>query len=89
MEGERGVLQDGIEAVAFGRRRAKPRERVRRQQNEQQERERDRALHRQHARAQPLGRLPPNSATAAPKMARISTHSSIEPSWFPHVPEIL
>ena len=35
------------------------------------------------------GRLLPNSATAAPKTARISTHSSIEPSWFPHTPEIL
>ena len=35
------------------------------------------------------GRLVPNRATAAPKTARISTHSSIEPSWFPHTPEIL
>ena len=35
------------------------------------------------------GRLAPNSATAAPNRARISTHSSIEPSWFPHTPEIL
>ena len=35
------------------------------------------------------GRLLPKSATAAPKTARISTHSSIEPSWFPHTPEIL
>ena len=35
------------------------------------------------------GRLVPNSATAAPNSARISTHSSIEPSWFPHTPEIL
>ena len=35
------------------------------------------------------GRLPPNSATSAPNSARISTHSSIEPSWFPHTPVIL
>ena len=35
------------------------------------------------------GRLVPNRATAAPNSARISTHSSIEPSWFPHTPEIL
>ena len=35
------------------------------------------------------GRLVPKRATAAPKTARISTHSSIEPSWFPHTPEIL
>ncbi len=35
------------------------------------------------------GRLLPNSATAAPKIDRISTHSTIEPSWFPHAPAIL
>jgi len=35
------------------------------------------------------GRLLPNSATAAPNSARISAHRSIEPSWFPHTPEIL
>ena len=31
----------------------------------------------------------PKRATSAPKMARISTHKSIEPSWFPQTPEIL
>ena len=31
----------------------------------------------------------PNRATSAPKIARIRTHSSIEPSWFPQTPEIL
>ena len=35
------------------------------------------------------GKLPPNSATSAPNSARISTHNSIEPSWFPHTPLIL
>jgi hypothetical protein len=35
------------------------------------------------------GRLPPNTATAAPNKARMRTHSSMEPSWFPHTPEIL
>ncbi len=35
------------------------------------------------------GRLVPKVATAAPNRARISTHSTIEPSWFPHTPEIL
>ena len=35
------------------------------------------------------GRLPPKSVTAAPNSARISTQSSIEPSWFPQTPEIL
>ena len=29
------------------------------------------------------------TATAAAKMARINTHSSIEPSWFPQTPVIL
>ena len=35
------------------------------------------------------GRLEPKVATAAPNRARISTHKIIEPSWFPHTPEIL
>ena len=35
------------------------------------------------------GRLLPNNATAAPNRARISTHSSSEPSWFPQTPETL
>ena len=35
------------------------------------------------------GRLPPKTATSAPKKVRISTHSSIEPSWLPQTPVIL
>ena len=35
------------------------------------------------------GRLRPNAATAAPNSARISTHRSIEPSWFPQTPATL
>ena len=35
------------------------------------------------------GRLRPNAATAAPYTERISTHSSMEPSWFAHTPETL
>ena len=35
------------------------------------------------------GRLVPKAATRAPKSARMSTHRSIEPSWFPHTPVIL
>ena len=35
------------------------------------------------------GRLRPNTATSAPKKVRISTHSSIEPSWLPQVPVTL
>ena len=29
------------------------------------------------------------SATSAPNNASVRTHSSMEPSWFPHTPEIL
>ena len=35
------------------------------------------------------GRLRPNQATRAPNRARISTHRTIEPSWFPHTPVTL
>jgi hypothetical protein len=35
------------------------------------------------------GRLPPNHPAMAPKRARISTQSSIEPSWFPQTPVTL
>ncbi len=31
------------------------------------------------------GRLPPQTATMAPKSVRISIQSSIEPSWLPQV----
>ena len=31
----------------------------------------------------------PNSATPEPNRERISTHRTIEPSWFPHTPVIL
>jgi len=32
------------------------------------------------------GKLPPKVATRPPNSVRISTHSTIEPSWFPHTP---
>ena len=32
------------------------------------------------------GRLPPNAATAAPNTARMVIHSTMEPSWLPHMP---
>ncbi len=35
------------------------------------------------------GRLAPKVATSALKKDRMSSHSIIEPSWFPHTPEIL
>ena len=36
-----------------------------------------------------LGSARPNTATRAPKVARIIAHNSIEPSWLPHRPENL
>ncbi len=35
------------------------------------------------------GRFWLNTATSAPNSARISTHRSIDPSWFPQTPVIL
>ena len=35
------------------------------------------------------GRLPPNIATIPPNIARIRTHRTIDPSWFPQVDETL
>jgi len=35
------------------------------------------------------GMLPPVRATASENTARMVIHSSSEPSWFPHTPEIL
>ena len=37
----------------------------------------------------PGGRLPPKTASMAPKSASISTQRSMEPSWFPQVPATL
>ena len=37
----------------------------------------------------PGGRCSPKLAAAAPNSARISTHMSIEPSWFPQTPVTL
>ncbi len=48
MEGERGVLQDRIEAVAVGGRRIDAQERIGGEQNEEAERHRDRGLHGEH-----------------------------------------
>ena len=36
-----------------------------------------------------VGRSRPKAATAAPHNPRISTQSTMEPSWFPQAPEIL
>jgi hypothetical protein len=36
-----------------------------------------------------VGRSRPNPATAPPHSARISTHSTMEPSWLPQAPASL
>ncbi|MNW18620.1 hypothetical protein D3C71_2182620 [compost metagenome] len=35
------------------------------------------------------GRLRPKIPTAAPNAVSMTTHSIIEPSWFPHTPDTL
>ena len=90
MEGERRVLQDRIEAAAFGRRLDRGAANgfdVSRMNSRN-------ATAIEACTASTLarrvrGKFVPNSATAAPNSARISTHSSIEPSWFPQTPEML
>ena len=90
MDREAGVLQNRIEVASLERRRREPLERVRGQENEGEEGEADQALNGERVGAQASrGSARPNRATSAPKIARMRTHSSIEPSWFPHTPEIL
>ena len=88
MEGERRVLQDRIEAAAVGRRRIDAQERVGREQDEEQNATAIEACTLSTLAFSVGGRLRPKAATAAPNSARISTHSTIEPSWFPHTPEM-
>ena len=85
MHREADVLQDRIEIAAFGRRLRDARKRVRGDQDEEIEGAGDPGLHGEHIglQASPADSAP-NSATSAPNSARISTHSSIEPSWLPH-----
>ena len=74
MEGERRILQDRVEPVPVGRRRIEPHERVGRGDDEEQKGHGDRGLHGEHVGFELGGRFVPNSATAAPNSARISTH---------------
>ena len=46
-------------------------------------------LHREHDGLQRRAGCAPNAATSAPNSARMSTQSSIEPSWFPQTPVTL
>ena len=89
MEGEAGVLQQRVQIVAVDRRLEQADERVRGEQDEGEEGGGDRRLDRKDAGAQGGGRLPPQTATMAPKSVRISIQSSIEPSWLPQVPASL
>ena len=89
MEGETGILQQRVEAVAVERRRREALERVRGEEQEGQEADADQRLDASTRLRRVSGRLAPKTATAAPNSDRISAHSSIEPSWFPHTPEIL
>ena len=89
MEGERGVLQDRIEAAALGLGRD-AREGIGGEDDEEQEGDGDAGLHGQHVGAQRgAAGWRRRARQRRRRRARISTHSSIEPSWFPHTPEIL
>jgi hypothetical protein len=61
MNGETGILQDGVEIAAFERRVRDAQERIRRDQDEENECDRDRGLHREH------GGLEPRRQVAAEK----------------------
>ena len=89
MEGEAGILQHRIESVALGRRGREADEGVGRGDDEYHKGGGDCALHGEDGARKSSGRFDPNSHTAAPNSDRISTHRSIEPSWFPQTPAIL
>ena len=89
MEGQAGVLQQRVEAPALQRRRIEPRERVGGDQQERVEAERQRRLRSKRRDQRPLVVRRDSRATNAPATASTVTHSSIEPSWFPHAPAIL
>ncbi len=53
MNGEAGILQDGIEVAALQRRLRNAQERIGRDQNEENECPRDRGLYREHVGFEP------------------------------------
>jgi hypothetical protein len=53
MNGEAGILQDGIEVAPLERRIRDAQERIRSDQNEENECDRDRGLHREHGGLEP------------------------------------
>ena len=84
MDDHARVLQQRVQVAAVGRRREQALERVGGEQHEQQEAAADQAHDAEHARHHAIvGSWRENSATASVQPARISTHSSIEPSWLP------
>ena len=80
MEGEAGILEEGVEAAAVRRRRNQTLERVGSEQRETQKATATHACTASTRARRRGGKLPPNAATAAPNSARISAHRSIEPS---------
>ena len=91
MDREAEVLQDRVEILALERRRDRRRANgFEVEQDEQQEGDRDRSpARRARSAADVAGTACARSATSAPNSARMSTQSSIEPSWFPQTPVIL
>ena len=84
MDGHARVLQQRVQVAAVERRRQQARERVGGEQQEGEEADADQAhARRARARCSVAGRLSPKPATARVHSARISTHSSSEPSWLP------
>ena len=80
MDGEADVLQHRIEVAALDRRAGDAQERVRGDQDEQIERAAIQPCTASTCARSDSGRLLPKAATRPPNSARISTHSSIEPS---------
>jgi hypothetical protein len=89
MEGEPRILQQRVEAIALHRRGVQALERVRGKQQKGIEAEADKGLPGQSRQHGPLGQAAFDRATKPPASPITVTHSSIEPSWFPHVPAIL
>ncbi len=90
MDREAEILQQRVEVLPFERRRA------RRASNgfEVMRMKARKAMVTAACTASVLARsragmLSRDSATTPPNSARIRTHSSIEPSWFPHTPVTL
>jgi hypothetical protein len=87
MEGEAGILKKGLSPCPR-RRRIQPRERIRGDEQESVETERQAACAPERGDKCPA-LVRREKRQEAPAAARIVTHISIEPSWFPHAPATL